>query len=190
LLILHSIQCTISLYPIVVSNLFLEPEYFQPRMCMSDELSVVEKVVEEVLINLMTERVMSMSTGVQASSTRGMQASSSTARGAGPSRTSAKKRTRHKDDLANEKLIPTIFLDYISPLASAVNHDSVPYDFEYTMVTVYLLKGIRTVRTDQDKITSLKFSKFNLGYRKVYGMLSPYKYLTIKKWKNSKIIPQ
>jgi hypothetical protein len=34
---------------------------------MSDnQLSVVEKVVEEVLIDLMTERVMSMSTGVQA----------------------------------------------------------------------------------------------------------------------------
>jgi hypothetical protein len=42
---------------------------------MSDELSAAEKVVEEVLIDLMTERVMSMSTGVQASSTRGLPAS-------------------------------------------------------------------------------------------------------------------
>jgi hypothetical protein len=43
---------------------------------MSDELSVVEKVVEEVLIDLMAERVMSerrMSAGVQASSTGGFQ---------------------------------------------------------------------------------------------------------------------
>jgi hypothetical protein len=42
---------------------------------MSDELNVVEKVVEKVLIELMTERVMSeqgLSTGVQASSTRGL----------------------------------------------------------------------------------------------------------------------
>jgi hypothetical protein len=53
---------------------------------MSDELSVVEKVVEEFFINLMNERVMSMSTGVQASSMRGLPASLSTARGAGPSR--------------------------------------------------------------------------------------------------------
>jgi hypothetical protein len=53
---------------------------------MSDELSAAEKVVEEVLIDLMTERVMSMSTGIQASSTRGLPASPSTARGAGPSR--------------------------------------------------------------------------------------------------------
>jgi hypothetical protein len=48
---------------------------------MSDELNAVEKVVEEVLIDLMDERVMSerrMSTGVQASSTGGVQASPST----------------------------------------------------------------------------------------------------------------
>jgi hypothetical protein len=37
---------------------------------MSNELSVIEKVVEEFLINLMTERVMSMSAGIQASSMR------------------------------------------------------------------------------------------------------------------------
>jgi hypothetical protein len=57
-------------------------------MCMSDELSAAEKVVEEVLSDLMTERVMSMSTGVQASSTRGLSASPSTAHGARPSRPS------------------------------------------------------------------------------------------------------
>jgi hypothetical protein len=45
---------------------------------MSDEFSAVEKVVEEVLIDLMTERVMSMSVGIQASSTRTVQASPST----------------------------------------------------------------------------------------------------------------
>jgi hypothetical protein len=48
---------------------------------MSNELNVVEKVVEEVLIDLMTKRVISergLSTGVQALSTRGLQASPST----------------------------------------------------------------------------------------------------------------
>ena len=50
---------------------------------MLDELSGMEKSVEEVLIDLMVERV--MSTGFQASSTQGMQASSSTARGSEPS---------------------------------------------------------------------------------------------------------
>ena len=42
----------------------------------------------------------------------------------------------------------------------------------------------------QDKIATLKFNDFNLGDRKNYSMLSPYKYLTRKKGKNSKIIPQ
>jgi hypothetical protein len=88
------------------------------------------------------------------------------------------------------KLIPSIFPDYIPPLAGMVNHDSVPRDFEYTMVTAYLPKGIHVVRAEQDKITVLKFNDFNLGDRKIYGMLAPYKYLTRNKGKNSKIIPQ
>jgi hypothetical protein len=49
---------------------------------MSDELSTSEKIVEEVLIDLMIERVMferEMSTSIQASSMRGLQASPSTA---------------------------------------------------------------------------------------------------------------
>jgi hypothetical protein len=36
---------------------------------------------------------------------------------------------------------------------------------------------------------TLKFNDFNLGDRKNYNMLSPYKYLTRMKGKNSKIIP-
>jgi hypothetical protein len=42
---------------------------------MSDELSTTEKIVEEVLIDLMTERVIykrAMSTSIQASLTRGV----------------------------------------------------------------------------------------------------------------------
>jgi hypothetical protein len=58
---------------------------------MLDELSVVEKVVEEVLIDLMTERVMSMSIGVQVSSMRGLPTSPSTTQEAGPSRPSDEK---------------------------------------------------------------------------------------------------
>jgi hypothetical protein len=58
------------------------------------------------------------------------------------------------------------------------------------MVTAYLQKGIRAVRSQQDKIGRLKFSDFNLGDRKNHSMLAPYKYLTRTKGKNSKIIPQ
>jgi hypothetical protein len=81
-----------------------------------------------------------MSVGIQDSSTRGVQASPSTARRSGPSRVVAEKITNHRDDLSNEKLIPSIFPDYIPPLASVVNSDSVPRDFDYTLVTAYLLK--------------------------------------------------
>jgi hypothetical protein len=50
---------------------------------MSGDFSEVEKSIEEILIDLMDEKVMSI--GVQASSMRGVQASPSTARGSGPS---------------------------------------------------------------------------------------------------------
>jgi hypothetical protein len=112
---------------------------------MSDELSTVEKVVEEVPIDLMTERVMLMSTGVQASSTRMVQSSLSTACRSRPSRPSDEKRTKHKDDLENAKLISTILPAYIPPLRGEVNRDSVPRYFEYTLVIAYLPKEIRTV---------------------------------------------
>jgi hypothetical protein len=82
---------------------------------MSDELNAMEKIIEEVLIDLMAEKVMSAS--IQASSMRGVQASPSTAHGSGPSRVITEKRTKHRDDLANAKLIPTILPDYIPPLA-------------------------------------------------------------------------
>jgi hypothetical protein len=155
---------------------------------MSDKFNVIEKVVQEVLINLMVEKVMSAS--IQASSTRGVQASPSTAHRFGPSRPTEEKRTKHRDDLANAKLIPTILPNYIPPLVGAVSCDSVLRDFDYTMVTAYLPKGIRVVRTQQDKIMMLKFNDFNLGDRKNHSMLAPYKYFTRMKGKNSKIIPQ
>jgi hypothetical protein len=159
---------------------------------MSDELTALEESVTEVLLDLMTERAMSerrMSTGVQASSMRGVQASPSTAR-AGTSRAGAERRTKHKDDIANAKLVPSILPAYIPPLSGEINRDSVPRDFEYTLVTAYLPKGVCTYRADQDKVTALKFCDFNLGDRKVYSMLAPYKYLMRTKGKNSKLIPQ
>jgi hypothetical protein len=88
------------------------------------------------------------------------------------------------------KLIPSILPAYIPPLSGAVNRDSVPRDFEYDLVTAYLLKGVRTVCADQDKLPTLNFNNFNLGDRKDYSMLTLHKYLTRTKGKNSKIIPQ
>ena len=159
---------------------------------MSDELIALEESITEVLLNLMTERVISerrMSTGVQASSTRGVQASPSTTRD-GTSWASAERRTKHKDDIANAKLVPSILPAYIPPLSGEINRDSVPRDFEYTLVTAYLPKGVRTYCADQDKVTTLKCCDFNLGDHKAYSMLTPSNYLTKTKGRNPKILPQ
>jgi hypothetical protein len=131
-----------------------------------------------------------MSIGIQVSSMRGVQASSLTTRGSGPSRAVAEKITKHRYDLVNVNLIPSILTDYILPLVSMVNRDSVPRGFDYTLVTTYLLKGIRTRKPHPDKITTLNINDFNLGYHKNFSMLSPHRYLTRTKGKKSRIIPQ
>ena len=115
---------------------------------MSDELTTVEESVTKVLLNLMTERVMSergVSTSIQASSTRGLSTSPSSAHEAGPSR---ERLTKHNDDLANAKLIPSILSTYLPPPSGAINRDSVPKDFEYVLVTAYFLEEVRAVRVD------------------------------------------
>jgi hypothetical protein len=155
---------------------------------MSSELSDVEKSVEEILIDLMAEKV--MFARIQASSTRGVQDSPSTARVSGPFRAATEKRNKHRDDLANAKLIPSIMPDYISPLADAVSRDNVSRDFDYTLITVYFPKGIRTGKPQLDKILTLNINDFNLGDRKNYNMIAPHRYLTKSKGKKSKIIPQ
>jgi hypothetical protein len=143
---------------------------------MLDELKVAKNCVEEVLINLMAKKV--MSAGIQALPMRGVQASPSTSHGSRPSLAEVEKITKHRDDLANAKLILTILRDYILPLASTVSPDSVLRDFDYTLVTAYLPKGICAVRIQQDNIATLKFSDFNLGDRKNHNMISPHRYLT------------
>jgi hypothetical protein len=119
-----------------------------------------------------------------------VQASPLTTHGSGPSRAATEKRTKHPYDLTNAMLILTILPNYIPPLTYAVSRDNVPRVFDYTLVTAYLPKGIRAVRTQQDKIATLKFSEFNLGDRKNHSMLTPHRYLTRTKGKNSRIIPQ
>jgi hypothetical protein len=111
---------------------------------MSKELNIVENLVEEILIDIRVEKVMSI--WIQASSTRGVQASPSTAHGSGPSQAATEKRTKHCYDLANAKLIPSIMPNYIPPLVDMVSHDSVPRDFDYTLTTAYLPKGIHVVK--------------------------------------------
>jgi hypothetical protein len=115
---LYSDHYALPLYLITVSKLFPEPENCSPRVRMSEALSTAEKSAQEVLIDLMTEKSMSMSEGIQASSTKTVQASPSTAHGAGPS---CERRTKHKDDLANAKLISIILPAYLPPLSTVIN---------------------------------------------------------------------
>jgi hypothetical protein len=155
---------------------------------MSDELSVIENFVEEFLIDLMDEKVIYV--GIQASSTRGVQASLSTAHGSRPSRATTEKRTRNRDDLENEKLIPSILPDYISLPTGVVNRDSVPRDFEYTLINAYFLQGVCTGKPQQDKILTLNINDFNLGDQNNFSMIAPHRYLTRMKGKKLRIIPQ
>jgi hypothetical protein len=71
-----------------------------------------------------------------------------------------------------------------------VNHDSVPRDFDYTLVIAYLPKGICTGKPHSDKIMKLNINDFNLGDRKNINMLSSHRYLTRTKGKKLRIIPQ
>jgi hypothetical protein len=138
---------------------------------MSGEPSTLEKFVEEILVDLMDERVMSV--GIQASSICGLKASPLTGR---RSVRTIEKRSKHRDDLANTKQIPSVFLEYIPPLDGVVNYDSIPCDFEYTLIIAYISKGIHVVGP-LGHIPALNNIDFNLGDRKNYLILAPHRYL-------------
>jgi hypothetical protein len=90
---------------------------------MSNELSAIEKIFEEVLIDLMVERIMSvheMSIGVHALFSGVLLASPSTAR-VGPSRPPSERRSKLGNDFATVKMIPSILPKYIPPLSGPVN---------------------------------------------------------------------
>jgi hypothetical protein len=79
--------------------------------------------------------------------------------------------------MANVKQIPSVLSEYIPPLVGVVNHDSISCDFEYMLITAYILKGIRVVRPQLGHIPTLKNRDFNLGDRKNYMILTPHWYL-------------
>jgi hypothetical protein len=91
--------------------------------------------------------------------------------------------------MSNAKQIPLVLLDYIPPLTHVVNRDSVPRDFEYMLIIVYLSKRIRIVGIQLGLIPSLKINDFNLGDQKNYAMLAPHRYLMNTTGKKPKIVP-
>jgi hypothetical protein len=110
---------------------------------MLSERSAVEKSMEEIRIDLLAEKF--ISSVVQASSMQGLQESPSTGRRSRPSKTMKEKRSKHHEDLANAKLISSVLLNYIPPLAGTVSHKSISCDFKYMLITAYLPKGIHVV---------------------------------------------
>jgi hypothetical protein len=153
---------------------------------MSGELSELEKSFEEVLKNIMVE--IPISKCVQASSTRGLQASPSTGHHSGRVNPGTEKRSKRRDNMANAKQIPSILHEYIPPLASFVNRDNIPQVYEYTIFTVYILKGMCVVKSQLGQIPLLKKNDFNLGDMKNYAMLEPHHYLMKTTGKKPRLI--
>jgi hypothetical protein len=88
------------------------------------------------------------------------------------------------------KLIPSVLVDYISLLTSRGSHDIIPRDLEYTLITLYLLKGIHTVGMQLGMAPYLKINDFNLEDMNYYALLSPHKYLTKTTGKKPNIVAQ
>lgn len=137
-------------------------------------------------MELMVERVMLV--GIHALSIGGLQASPSTGRHS--SRTTTKKRSKHRDDMANAKQILSVLPEYIPPLAGAVTRDSIPREFEYTLITAYISKGIHVIGPQLGHILALKNNGFNLGDMKNYVMLAPHRYLMKTTGKKLRIVSQ
>jgi len=62
-------------------------------------------------------------------------------------------------------------------LAGVAKCDNIQRDFEYTLITAYISKGIRVVGPQLGHIPALENIKFNLRDKKNYVMLTPHRYL-------------
>jgi hypothetical protein len=80
--------------------------------------------------------------------------------------------------------------EYIPPLAGMVNHKSIPHDFEYMLITTYILKGIHVVGPQLRHILALKNNDFNLGDQKNYVILALHRYLMKMTRKKQHIVSQ
>jgi hypothetical protein len=63
-------------------------------------------------------------------------------------------------------------------------------DFEYTLIIVYIPKGIRIVGPQLGLIPTPKISDFNLKDMKNYVILAPHRYLMKMTRKKPRIFPQ
>jgi hypothetical protein len=84
----------------------------------------------------------------------------------------------------------SVLPDYILHLAGAVNRNNIPCDFEYMLITAYMLKGIHVVGSQLGHIPTLKNNEFNIGDIKNYTMLLPHRYLMKMTGKKPHIVSQ
>jgi hypothetical protein len=155
---------------------------------MLGEPTELENSIEEVLKKFMVD--IAMSEGLQASLTRGLQASPSTGHCSGCVNPTTEQRSNQRGDMVNVKQIPSILLDYIPLLAGMVNRDRIPHDYEYILITAYILKGICIVGIQLGQIPLLKNNEFNMGDRKNYVMLTPHRYLMKMTGKKPRLVSQ
>jgi hypothetical protein len=79
--------------------------------------------------------------------------------------------------MANAKKILSILPYYILPLDGVVNHESIPRDFEYTLITAYIPKGIHVVGSQLGQISLPKHNDFDVRDRTNYTKLVAHIYL-------------
>jgi hypothetical protein len=75
-------------------------------------------------------------------------------------------------------------------LVGVVNHEIIPHDFEYMLITAYIPKGIHVVGPQLGYIPTMKNNNFNLGDRKNYTMIAPHRYLMKATGKKTCIVSQ
>jgi hypothetical protein len=73
-------------------------------------------------------------------------------------------------------------------LAGVVNHNIIPWDSEYTLITTYTLKGIHVVGSQLGQIPLLKKNDFNIGDGKNYAILMPHRYFMKTTGKKPRIV--
>jgi len=93
---------------------------------MSGEPSELENSIEEFIKKIMA--YIPISKGIHAFLTRGLQASPSTEHRSTRINPKIEHRSKQRGDLANTKSIPSILNEYVLPMASVVNCDSIPQD--------------------------------------------------------------
>jgi hypothetical protein len=71
-----------------------------------------------------------------------------------------------------------------------VNRDNITQDFQCTLITAYIPKGIHVVQSQLGQIPSLKNNDFNLGDRNNYMMVTPHRYMMKMIGKRPHIVSQ